>query len=191
MGWPVTDPRHDQPTIGRDFVDRMVARRYHSGGFVSTGRLALKPNPQVEKWDRRFLEMAALVGTWSKDPSTKVGAVIVRADRTVASVGFNGFPRGMRDDEHLYADRELKYSRTVHAEVNAILAAQEPVRGCTLYLSPFMPCDRCAVQVIQAGIRRVVTLKATDEQNERWGKAFETTRQMLTEAGVCLVEMDA
>ena len=140
------------------------------------------------KWDRRFLEMADLVATWSKDPSTKVGAVIVRPDRTVASVGFNGFPRGMRDHDHLYADREIKYSRIVHAEMNAILAAPGRVEGCTLYL-PMLPCDRCAVHVIQAGITRVVTWEPTADLLSRWGDALEKCRWMFREACVRFEEL--
>src|SRR4051812_43949974 len=100
-----------------------------------------------EKWDRRFLQMARLVASWSKDPSTKCGAVIVRPDKTVASVGFNGFPKGTNDDDELYADRETKYSRVVHAEQNALIFAREPLDGYTMYTWPqgFGPtCDRCA-----------------------------------------------
>ena len=71
----------------------------------------MSKDPTVsDKWDRRFLELANFVASWSKDPSTKVGAVIVRADRTVASMGFNGFPRGVLDHEGRYADRATKYA---------------------------------------------------------------------------------
>src|SRR5271167_774541 len=66
------------------------------------------------KWDIYYLNMARYIATKSKDPSTKTGAVIVRPDHSVCSTGFNGFPRGMKDDAALYADREKKYSRTVH-----------------------------------------------------------------------------
>lgn len=61
-----------------------------------------------DKWDRRFLELATLVASWSKDPSTKTGAVIIGPDRSVISTGFNGFPREMPDDPKLYEDREKK-----------------------------------------------------------------------------------
>ena len=66
---------------------------------------------KIDKWDSRFLELAKLVSTWSKDPSTKTGAVIVRPDRSVASIGFNGFPVKMSDHQELYDNREEKYSR--------------------------------------------------------------------------------
>jgi len=140
------------------------------------------------KWDRRFLRLADHVATWSKDPSTQVGAVIVRPDRTIASIGFNGFPRGMDDSPELLADREVKYSRTVHAEMNAILNAPAPVKGCTLYLA-MLPCDRCAVHVIQAGIVRVVAWEMTEDMNSRWADSMGRTRDMLREAGVHFLEI--
>ena len=94
------------------------------------------------KWDVRFILMARFVSEWSKDPSTKTGAVIVRPDRSVTSVGFNGFPKNMPDDPALYANREEKYSRVVHCEINASIHSREPVAGYTLYTWPFASCDR-------------------------------------------------
>lgn len=141
-----------------------------------------------EKWDIRFLQLAETVAQWSKDPSTKVGAVIARPDRTVASLGYNGFPRGMRDDPELYADRERKLSRVVHAELNAILNAREPLRGYTLFVWPpgYGPtCDRCAVHVIQSGIARVVGIRRVDDDfSDRWRISCEEAWGMYEEAGV-------
>jgi dCMP deaminase len=141
------------------------------------------------KWDFRFLEMARLVASWSKDPSTKAGAVIVRPDFTVVSVGFNGFPSKMPDFDSYYADREQKYSRIVHAEVNAQIFAKESLKNCTLYTYPFIPCDRCAVQMIQAGITRIVAPIAPPETLERWVEPFARTRKYCQEAGVDLWEI--
>jgi dCMP deaminase len=144
--------------------------------------------PPPDKWDTFYLGMAAYVATASKDPSTKVGAVIVRPDKTVASVGYNGFPRGMDDSPALYEDREVKYSRIVHAEMNAILNAHGSVNGSTLYCS-LLPCDRCAVFVVQAGITRVVTPRPDADIETRWGDAFNKTRAIFREAGIEVVEM--
>jgi dCMP deaminase len=142
-----------------------------------------------EKWDRRFLEMATLVSSWSKDPSTRCGAVIVRPDMSVCSVGFNGFPKNMKDDEELYADREKKYSRVVHCEVNALLHSVDPtVQGYTLYTVPFACCDRCAVQMLQSGITRFVNPFIPADKLERWGKILQTTADYYKEAGVEHVE---
>ena len=141
---------------------------------------ALKDNQK--KWDLRFLEMAKLVSTWSKDTSTKCGAVIVRENKSVASVGFNGFPQKMSDADELYNNREVKYSRVIHGEVNALLFANELVQGCTLYTTGPC-CDRCAVQMIQAGITRFVAYTAP-VMEQRWGEAFKRTFSYYEEAGV-------
>lgn len=134
------------------------------------------------KWDRRFLEMAGLVASWSKDPSTQVGAVIVRPNKTIVSVGYNGFPRSVRDDGLLYQDRAVKLLRTVHAEVNAILTANQPVKGCTLYVSPLHPCANCTGIIIQAGIARVVAhMPAVPDA---WQDNFRAAQQMFDEARV-------
>ncbi len=142
------------------------------------------------KWDKRFLDMAKLVASWSKDPSTQTGAVIVAPDMAVVSVGYNGFPKGMDDDPHIYANRPSKYSRIVHCEMNAVLQANQSVEGCTLYTYPFISCDRCMVHMVQAGITRCVAPRPTADQLERWADAFKLTREYAEEAGIELVELD-
>lgn len=139
------------------------------------------------KWSTRFLEMAELVASWSKDPSTKCGAVIVRPDKTVASVGFNGFPKGCSDYEELYNNRELKYPRTVHAEVNAILHARESLEGYWIFTAPagYGPsCANCSAAIIQSGIKCVVHRFDDSEFAARWKESAETGLQMYKEAGV-------
>jgi dCMP deaminase len=138
------------------------------------------------KWHHRFLDLAAHVAEWSKDPSTKTGAVIVRPDRSIVSVGYNGFPRGVNDSYERLNDRPIKYAMVTHAEVNAILSAHGPVEGCTIYVHPWPPCSSCAGAVIQAGIKRVVSVEPTPEQEERWGDSFNIMRTMFREAGVRL-----
>lgn len=150
-------------------------------------------NRTSDWWDGWFVGMAQYVSTASKDPSTQCGAVIVRPDRTVASVGFNGFPRGCSDADELYANRELKYARVVHAEVNAILLANEPLHGYTIYTYPpgYGPsCDRCTAHVIQAGISRVVHIKDRSEFASRWKEPAERGLQMYEEAGVEVVSLN-
>lgn len=142
-------------------------------------------------WDDYFLQIAYQTARRSKDPSTQVGAVITRPDNTIVSTGYNGFPRGIADTPERLNDRPTKLSLVIHAELNAILAARESLAGYTLYTVPFMPCDRCFVHVIQAGIKRVVFMKATDEQNVRWGEAFNRVRALAEEVGVELVEYNA
>ena len=141
----------------------------------------------MSDWDGRFLEMAALVSTWSKDPSTKVGAVITRG-KFVVSLGFNGHPAGIDDSDSRLHDREQKYRTIIHAEMNAILSARQPLDGCTLYVVPFMPCSNCGAVIVQSGIKRVVTL---ENNNERWIESFEITRTIFAEAGIELVVRQA
>lgn len=139
------------------------------------------------KWDDRFIKLADHVAGWSRDPSTKVGAVIVRPDKSVASVGFNGFPRGVNDDPERYADRPTKYDFVCHAEVNAILAAGERLHGYTIYSSPLHPCKECAKAIIQSGITRVVTNQPLEN---RWQSSYGVATTMFEEAGVKVDFMD-
>jgi dCMP deaminase len=132
------------------------------------------------KWVERFINLAAHVAGWSKD-STQVGAVIIRPDRSVASVGFNGLPRGVSDDPARLADRDQKLLYTVHAELNAILAAREPLHGCSIVVYPFQPCAACAAAIIQAGISEVICPEVPDAS--RWADSFHAARTMFHEAG--------
>ena len=142
-------------------------------------------------WDRYFLEIAQTAAKKSKDPSTQVGAVIVRPDNSIVSLGYNGFPRGIADTVERLHHRPTKYSLVIHAEMNAILSAKEPLNGYTLYTTPLMPCDRCFVHVIQAGIKRVVFPPATEDQLTRWGAAFDTVKALALEVGISLEEFNA
>lgn len=135
-------------------------------------------------WDRRFLEMAKLISTWSKDPSTKVGAVIADKDNRIISVGYNGFPRDIVDYEEALNDRELKYQIIIHAEINAIMFANRSLKDCVLYTYPFEPCSKCASIIIQSGISKVVSKPNTEE---RWEESFKISRKLFHEAGVELV----
>jgi len=137
----------------------------------------------MNKWGDRFLGLCRSIASWSKDPSTKVGAVIARADGTIASLGYNGFPRGIADDDRLHC-RELKYELMIHAEMNAILHAREPLHGHMLYTWPCMPCCRCAVHIVQTGIKRCVFPEPMPDVLERWSESFNRTLIILEEAGV-------
>lgn len=112
-----------------------------------------------EKWDNRFLELARHVSNWSKDPSTKCGAVCIGGSGQVLSTGYNGFPRGCNDSEDLYLDREYKYKNIVHAEMNAIFNASlngVSLDGSTMFVSGMPPCNNCSSGIVQSGISRVV-----------------------------------
>ena len=137
-----------------------------------------------EKWDTRMLQLAALTATWSKDPSTKVGAVITDSAHRVVSQGYNGLPRGVSDDPAVLANRDEKLRRTIHAEMNAVLFAGRPLTGCTIYVT-HPPCARCAAVLIQAGIRRVVT--ADRELGSHWAADLASARSMFAEAGITVI----
>lgn len=139
-------------------------------------------------WDKFFLGMAEYISQASKDPSTKCGAVIVRPDNTVASMGYNGFPRGVWDWKADYDDRTEKYARVIHAEMNAILHAPERLDGYSIYIWPLPPCSACMASVIQTGIVRVVTLKPPEDM-DRWKGSWATAAQMAHEAGVEVVHL--
>lgn len=141
----------------------------------------------LSKWDARFLEMASLVASWSKDPSTKVGAVIVDSRQRVVSQGFNGFPRGVQD--RVDVSRETKLARTIHAEANALLYAQRDLSGCSLYVTR-PPCSNCAALIIQSGIARVVYEAPDPEFMLRWKASIDESLAMFAEAGVEVVSME-
>lgn len=136
-------------------------------------------------WDQRFLELAKHVAGWSKDPSTKVGAVIADDMMRVVSLGFNGFARGITDDSRL-EDRDTKLAHIIHAEINAILFGRD-VANTNLYTWPFPPCSRCAPVIIQSGISRVVfpgECWSDKPLADRWFSDMQTARAMFAEAGV-------
>ena len=138
-----------------------------------------------EKWDKRFLDLATHISSWSKDPSTKVGCVVVGEDREIRSTGFNGFPRGIKDDEERLADREQKYPLICHAEENAIMHAARTgisLKGNTAYVT-WPPCSRCTRSLIQAGVSEVV-YPADIKIPDRWQDDFATASAMMEEAGV-------
>jgi dCMP deaminase len=135
-------------------------------------------------WDLRFLTLAKTIALFSKDPSTKVGAVIVRPDKSIVSTGYNGFPRQMEDRAEWYENRTEKYSRIIHAEVNALIQAKQSIDGCTLYTYPSLCCDRCCVQMIQAGITRFVSVVPLDDIWSRWKDSLIRTRQFIHESEI-------
>jgi len=136
----------------------------------------------LNKWDLRYLRLARFwAAQCSKDPSTKVGAVLVSADDKREYLGYNGFPRGVNDDPVRYADRELKYKLVVHAEINAVLKAGKDAVGANLYVYPLFSCSECAKIVIQAGIARIVAPRPAEE---RWQSSYDTALMLYKEAHV-------
>ena len=136
----------------------------------------------IDKWHLRFLRLAREVASWSKDPSTQVGCVIVDQSRRVVSLGFNGLPAGMRDTAERLLNRDLKLALTIHAEENALLFAGRPVHGCTAFVTRH-PCAHCAAKLIQSGIGAVIYLPNPDF-DRRWADDLALSGQALAEAGI-------
>ncbi|UCV26697.1 deoxycytidylate deaminase [Ferribacterium limneticum] len=139
----------------------------------------------MSKWDQRFLELAQVVATWSKDPSTKVGAVIADSNNRVISLGFNGSPQGVDDT---YLEREVKLLRTIHAEANALHFAHRDVTGCHLFVT-HPPCCHCAGHLIQRGIASVTFPAPTRDFLDRWLTSYDAAMTMFSEAGVLVREV--
>lgn len=146
------------------------------------------------------MNMCLFVANKSKDPSTKVGAVIVGPDNEVRGTGYNGFPRGIIDTPERLNDRDMKIKLVVHAEMNAILSAARvgiPIKGCTMYVLAKTgdktwggpPCTRCTVELIQAGISEV-RVPIPKDIPERWKADLDFSRRMLLETGVKYVELE-
>jgi dCMP deaminase len=146
--------------------------------------------PQEEKWHVRFIKLAHEVAEWSKDPSTKVGCVLVKNKRVI-STGYNGFPKNISDSFDRLMDREQKYEMTVHAEINAITTAAlhgVSTEGATAYVT-FNPCSRCSAVLINAGIDSVYVSTA-NEIPTRWLSNFILASKLLAEAGVAYSTID-
>lgn len=139
----------------------------------------------MSDWHNRWMDTARLISSWSKDRSRKCGAVIVDGRQNQLSSGWNGFPRGIRDDVEARHERPAKYTWTEHAERNAIYnaaAAGTRLLGATMYVTWF-PCSDCARAIIQSGIKRLVCIKF-DVADPKWGADFLVAKEMLEEAEI-------
>ena len=149
------------------------------------------------EWHEHFLRVALACAQKSKDPSTKVGAIIVGPDRDLRAAGFNGFPRKIRDTPERLNNRKQKLKLVVHAEMNAILAAARvgvPLKGCTMYIAAHgdnmvwggPPCVRCTVELIQTGIEKIISWPMKTAPS-RWLSDLKQSQELLLEAGVELL----
>ena len=112
-------------------------------------------------WDEYFMGIAILSSERSKDPSTRVGACIVNEENKILSMGYNGAPTGLSDDEmpweRVGENLKTKYPYVCHSELNAILNCPTSVKNAKVYVTLF-PCNECAKAIIQAGIKEVIYL---------------------------------
>lgn len=107
-------------------------------------------------WDNYFIEIAKTISSKSKDPHTKVGAVLVDNENRIIGTGYNGFPPGFSDTEERW-QRPTKYSYVVHAEANCLLHSIVKPKGHTMYTTMF-PCQECAKLLATSGVKKIVYL---------------------------------
>ena len=137
-------------------------------------------------WGDRYIHLAKEISTWSKDPSTKVGAVVIGNNGEVLSQGYNGFPRSIKDTPQRLKDRGKKYNLVVHAEMNAIYNASlngVSLKGSTLYVYGLPICNECAKGVIQVGIDKVIATRPAD-YNKEWDESIKDAKALFKEAEV-------
>lgn len=146
-------------------------------------------NTRQTKWDYRWLSIAKEVAGWSKDPSTKVGAVVVNREGFMVATGYNGFPAGHTDDPELYTNREYKYANIIHAEANALRQLRViPLEGFTLYTS-FPCCPDCVLLASRHGVSRLVCLPIdtrgkTPEWIAEWDSRIELSKIRAAKLGI-------
>jgi len=147
---------------------------------------------KMNKWDIRFMEMAKEIAGWSKDPSKKIGCVAVGDNHRVLSTGYNGFPRGIADDDERYEDREQKYKYIVHAEKNCIYNACMngiSLAGAKLYAYGLPICNECAKGIIQVGIKEVIIDEGGFDK-PKWNDSFKVSEKLFEEAEVHIKYVD-
>jgi dCMP deaminase len=145
-----------------------------------------------ERWQHYYINLAEQVGTGSKDGSSKFGAILVRPDKTVASIGFNGFPARLKDVHEFLNDpdfRHEKYPRIVHAEVNCLNYNRDyDTRGFHMFVSAH-PCDKCALRIASTGIDYVYYVERPDFDS-RWSDSLAMAKTILADAGITLIRVD-
>lgn len=147
-------------------------------------------NYSTLKWHKRYINLAKEIAQWAKDPSRKIGALIVGEKGQIISQGYNGFPRGIIDSKDRYEDRQTKYKYVVHAEANAIYNAIHNganTNGATIYVTGLPICHECAKAIIQTGISEVV-MDTKPEDN--WKESGYLAIEMFHEAGIKINYID-
>ncbi|MGO9272320.1 MAG: deoxycytidylate deaminase [Terriglobia bacterium] len=146
----------------------------------------------THKWNRRYFGLARRISYWSKDPKAKVGAVLLDRRGWPIALGYNGFPARVEDDINKLEDSKLKNQMIVHAEQNALLCAGSGARSGTLYVYGKPVCPRCAVLIIQAGVKRVLGIRPDPIANPTSDthKSGRISLTMFEEAGVEFVPLD-
>ena len=144
----------------------------------------------MKKWADRYMKLAQVISTWSKDPSTKVGAIVVGHNGEILSQGYNGFPRKIKDTNNRLNNRSEKYKYIIHAEMNAIFNASlngVSLQNSSIYIYGLPICHECAKGIIQVGIKNVIIHK---QIKDNWQESCQIAQEMLIEAGVTIIEIN-
>lgn len=143
------------------------------------------------RWQDYYMGLAHQIATGSKDGSSQVGAILVRPDKTVASIGFNGFPARIEDRDDLLTNpalRSKKYPRIVHAEANCLNHSRDhDSDGFHLFVT-MHPCDKCSLRIASTGITHVY-FETNEDYETRWAEELIVAREILDEAGVVIVRI--
>ena len=140
----------------------------------------------ITKWDKNFIELAKTIGAWSKDPSTKIGAVAVGDKHQILATGYNGFPRGIKDYSDRLEVKETKYKYTIHGEMNCIYNATltgVSLDNATLYVYGLPVCSECAKGVAQVGIKKVFACHPPIIST-KWEQSNLLTKSIFEEIGI-------
>lgn len=141
-----------------------------------------------ERWQNFYMELAKQVATGSKDGSNKIGAVLVRPDKTAASLGFNGFPARIPDDDEILNSAHLrhkKYPLIVHAEENCLNHSRDGnTEGYHMFVTAH-PCDGCAKRIASTGIEHIY-FTTNEDYETRWAEMIEVAADTLNRAGIKL-----
>lgn len=160
--------------------------------YLDGGKLLIdenKPCLHIEK-AKKYLELARYnAELFSKDPNTKVGAIILTPDFSrVLSTGINGFPRKFNDEQGPRWERPMKYNYVSHAECNSVCNAARSGTSIddSVIVVTMFPCMNCTKLLIQAGIIKVYSPKP-DMDSERWASEFKVSLEMLKEVGIEII----
>lgn len=145
----------------------------------------------MPNWDKRFIDLAEHIANWSKDPSRKIGAIIVDKDNRIISTGYNGFAKGIEDTQERLENKDIKRSLMIHAEENAILHARQNLSDCKIYIYGYCCCVHCASLLIQTGIKEVIYKNSNKDNivSEFWKENLKLATNLLKEANITIREI--
>lgn len=148
----------------------------------------------MNTWNKRFIELAEHISTWSKDPSTKIGVISINPEtNNILSTGFNGFARGIEDTTFRLSNREKKYKYIVHGEQNCIYNATRngiSLQNSHMYVYGLWVCSSCASAIVQVGVDTVFFRpNKNKESQDRWKESGLLTKEIFKEAGVNFIQL--